>query len=138
MSDESQLAELPTLPTSSLRPEFRRDLENLKKKVQSTVRVKTIFGKEVTGGMLAELAIAYVAAINDNAAPTITTAWERVVERQCAVSVPRQSLWESLRLSAHWGCSRDCVARDPAAPSTVYGWLAGCGVEWIRPLWRRA
>jgi hypothetical protein len=35
--------------------------------------------------MLAELASAYVAALNDNAAPTISTAWDRVVDRQCTV-----------------------------------------------------
>jgi hypothetical protein len=37
--------------------------------------------------MLAELAIAYVAALNDNAAPTISTAWDRVVDKQCTVCV---------------------------------------------------
>ena len=39
----------------------------------------------VNGSMLAELASAYVAALNDNAAPTISTAWDRVVDRQCTV-----------------------------------------------------
>ena len=68
-----------------MRPEFRKEVDNLKKKVLTQVRVKSVFGKEVNGSMLAELAIAYVTALNDNAAPTITTAWERVVERQCTV-----------------------------------------------------
>jgi hypothetical protein len=85
VADESQLAELPTLPPSALRPEFRKDVDSLRRKILSTVHVKTVFGKEVNGAMLAELAIAYCAALNDNAAPTISTAWERVVERQCTV-----------------------------------------------------
>ncbi len=53
------------------------------------MRVKTVFGKEINGSMLADLASAYCAAINDNAAPTISTAWERVVERQNSVGHPQ-------------------------------------------------
>ena len=51
----------------------------------SSVHVKSVFGKDLNGAMLAELAISYCAALNDNAAPTISTAWDRVVDRQCAV-----------------------------------------------------
>ncbi len=46
VADEGQLADLPTLPFSSLRPEFRRDVESLRKRILTTVRVKTVFGKE--------------------------------------------------------------------------------------------
>jgi hypothetical protein len=49
VADESQLADLPTLPFSSLRPEFRRDVESLRKRILTSVRVKTVFGKEGEG-----------------------------------------------------------------------------------------
>ena len=69
---------------SSLRPEFKSQVEALRKKVVAGARPKTLFGKPLSGAMLASLAGAYVQALNSNSTPTISTAWDRVVDSQCA------------------------------------------------------
>jgi hypothetical protein len=68
---------------ASLRPEFKLQMEALRKKVVTTARPKTLYGKPLTGAMLASLAGAYVQALNSNSTPTISTAWDRVVDSQC-------------------------------------------------------
>jgi hypothetical protein len=77
--------DLVRVPFKSLRPEFQNQVDNLRRKLLISVRPKTVFGREVNGAMLAELAISYCDAINSNGTPAITTAWERVVDRQCTV-----------------------------------------------------
>jgi len=69
---------------ASLRPEFKLQVEALRKKVVAGARPKTLFGKPLSGAMLASLAGAYVQALNSNSTPTISTAWDRVVDSQCA------------------------------------------------------
>ena len=46
------------------------------------LRPKVLEGQALSGKMLAELADCYVQAINADAVPTITTAWERVVDAE--------------------------------------------------------
>jgi hypothetical protein len=43
-------------------------------------KYKVIDGSHLSGGMFMELLDQYVNAINKNAVPTISTAWERVVD----------------------------------------------------------
>lgn len=87
VTDESKLAMLAAEPWDGLRPEFRSQVDALRRRVFGGARPKTLFGQPLTGSMLVELARAYTEAINENKAPTISTAWERVVESRCAEAV---------------------------------------------------
>lgn len=87
MSDEATLTDLARAPRSSLRPEFRTQVDALRKRVWGTAKPKSLYGNEINGPMLAELAEQYVAAFNDNGAPTIASAWDRVVDKQCEVRI---------------------------------------------------
>lgn len=84
MNDEKQLAKLAEQPDEELRPEFRKQMDALKQRVFKTVRPKTLYGQPLNGAMLANLAQQYVSALNDNKTPTISTAWDRVIQSQCA------------------------------------------------------
>lgn len=86
-ADEKALMQLGELGWDALRPEFRSQVEVLRKKIFGSARAKSLYGKPLSGAMLASLATAYVQALNSNAAPTISTAWDRVVEQQCADAV---------------------------------------------------
>jgi hypothetical protein len=83
VADERALRRLDALPSSALRPEFRRGVSRLARVVLERACPKTVHGHVVTGPVLAGLAEAYVAAINAGAVPTIATAWEGVAEREC-------------------------------------------------------
>lgn len=85
MSDETQLNDLLRVPRSALRPEFRNQLDSLRKRVWTTAKPKALYGNDLNGPMIAELAEQYVNAFNDNSAPTIASAWDRVVDKQCEV-----------------------------------------------------
>jgi hypothetical protein len=87
VSDEKQLMNLSSLPFESLRPEFKAQVEAMRKRIFSSVRPKTMYGKPLNGAMLGSLAEAYVAALNKGGTPTISTAWDRVVDTQCQDAV---------------------------------------------------
>lgn len=55
-------------------------MDNLIKKVFTRVRPKVIDNQILNGKMLCELANAYIQTLNSDAIPTISTAWERVVD----------------------------------------------------------
>lgn len=58
-------------------------LKALQVLVFSNVKPKSMYGQPLTGSMLASLADVYCAALNENKAPEIRGAWERVAEQQC-------------------------------------------------------
>lgn len=74
------------MPLASLRPEFQRQIESLRKKVSANIQAKQVLGKTVNGDMFAELASSYVTALNEGGVPVISTALERAVQSQCRVS----------------------------------------------------
>ena len=84
VSDEAGLRNLASCPWADLREEFRAGVTTLRKKLYGKVRPKEMYGKLVTGPMLVNLARSYVDAINSGGVPTISSAWERVVESQCS------------------------------------------------------
>mmetsp|Transcript_49410 Transcript_49410/g.139954 ORF Transcript_49410/g.139954 Transcript_49410/m.139954 type:complete len:806 (-) Transcript_49410:201-2618(-) len=85
-TDEDMLRNLSAQPLENLRPEFVTALADLKKKVFGTVRPKTLNGRQMTGEMLATLTQTYADALNSGGVPTISTAWDRVLENQAAES----------------------------------------------------
>eukprot|EP00966_Prymnesium_polylepis_P000014 387-Prymnesium_polylepis.1 len=61
---------------SQLAPGFRDGVTDLKRRVLSAGRAKTLGGTPLTGEMFHSLALLYVTAINEGAVPTISTAWQ--------------------------------------------------------------
>jgi hypothetical protein len=84
VSDEEQLRNLSTCEWDDLRDEFKSGIETLRRKLYGKVRPKEMYGKLITGPMLVTLSASYVDAINSGGVPTISNAWERVVESQCS------------------------------------------------------
>ena len=87
--DEATLKKLSQVPVSSLRPEFQRGLANLKDKVYAQTRAKSVNGRALSGAMLATLAKTYADALNAGGVPTISTAWDRVLQSQAAEAVSK-------------------------------------------------
>lgn len=83
LNDENLLRNLINQPYESLRPEFREQLDVLKKKVNSALKPKKMMSKILNGPMLISLAQNYVAAFNSGSSPVIATVWDRVIETQC-------------------------------------------------------
>lgn len=65
-----------------MRPEFRKALEALMKKLKApeTCRVKMINGRALTSSMLLGMALEYVDAINNQEIPVVLNCFERVVQ----------------------------------------------------------
>jgi hypothetical protein len=81
--EESQLKNLNEQPYESLRPEFRKVFESMKKKLLKNIQPKMLYGNVLNGAMLANLAQTYTEAFNTGKAPVISSAWGRVVQTQC-------------------------------------------------------
>ena len=84
--NESNLQKLDTLPLSSLRPEFTEQATKFRATVMSSSsnRPNQLNGVMLSGAMLAQLAIAYVNAINDGKVPVIQDAWTYMCNAQQA------------------------------------------------------
>jgi hypothetical protein len=82
VNQEKKLRNIQEVPFEELRPEFREQVNRFTERVLSTARVKMIDGVGVSGKMLASLLEIYVDAINRDAVPTISTAWERTIDAQ--------------------------------------------------------
>ncbi|DBA01621.1 TPA: hypothetical protein N0F65_011377 [Lagenidium giganteum] len=77
--DESQLQQVDRLPIEQLRPEFQKQLAEVKDIVfGASLKPKTLQGKPLNGSMFAGLLQAYVDAINSGGVPVITSAWDGV------------------------------------------------------------
>jgi hypothetical protein len=82
LEDEQKLQTIDNENFDSLRPEFKKGMEGMRKRLLSTLPKKTVRGKSLTGPMLATLAKTYVSAMNNDGVPTISTAWEHVAENE--------------------------------------------------------
>jgi hypothetical protein len=66
-----------------MRPEFIKQVEQLREKIFRKVKPKVLNGKFVTGEMLLELADAYTESINSGSVPNIQSAWTYVCHNEC-------------------------------------------------------
>ncbi|KAJ8614420.1 hypothetical protein CTAYLR_000747 [Chrysophaeum taylorii] len=87
--DEATLRNLKNVPLEQLRPEFQAGLKTLKSKLYAALRPKAVNGRALTGAMLGTLAQTYVEALNSGGVPTISTAWDRVLQSQAAEAVAK-------------------------------------------------
>mmetsp|Transcript_17968 Transcript_17968/g.55276 ORF Transcript_17968/g.55276 Transcript_17968/m.55276 type:complete len:863 (-) Transcript_17968:32-2620(-) len=87
--DEDTLRNLSNVPLRQLRPEFQTGLADLKSKVYAQTRAKAVNGRALSGAMLGTLASTYAEALNSGGVPTISTAWDRVLQSQAAEAVEK-------------------------------------------------
>jgi len=80
--DERKLQRLIKEPYHRLRPQFRKELEELKKKIFASPKFKMVNGRCLNGSALAQLTQVYVKGINKGGLPPIETAWKSVMEIQ--------------------------------------------------------
>jgi hypothetical protein len=75
---ENKLNNLNEIPLESLRAEFQQGVTNIRRKILTNMKPKTIHGKNINGQILAGLINAYVSAINQNEIPDVDNAWETI------------------------------------------------------------
>ena len=130
--DESMLRNLAAQPLDNLRPEFVKGLKILKKKVFGALRPKTLNGRLMSGPMLATLAQTYSEALNSGGVPTISTAWDRVLQNQAAESVARAAEVYMEHASWRFGLPASALLRLCAAvASAVHAGDEACTAELV-------
>lgn len=67
---------------NELRPEFQKQIYELRQKILHRMKYKVMNGKRITGGMLCKLADVYVSAINEGAVPNIESAWTYICRNE--------------------------------------------------------
>ncbi|GMF18798.1 unnamed protein product [Phytophthora lilii] len=99
LTDEALLRDLIRQPYESLRPEFREQMDVLKKKLATELKPKTMMSKVLNGAMLVSLTENYVAAFNSGSSPVISSVWDRVLESQCdeALDSAKQVFQDTLK-----------------------------------------
>ncbi|CDW82930.1 guanylate-binding n-terminal domain containing protein [Stylonychia lemnae] len=75
---EKDLQDLAKLKDSNLRKDFIEQMNRLKQKVMTKVKVKVMNGHQLNGPMIVELALSYINALNDGKVPNIENAWSNV------------------------------------------------------------
>lgn len=84
LSDEEQLQEIDKVPYEELRPEFRDGLEELKEYLYfHHLKPKVVNNVAVNGSSFIALCEQYISAICEGGVPTITSAWEEVMQQEC-------------------------------------------------------
>lgn len=82
--DEERLQEIDKVPFDELRPEFRDGLDELKEYLYfHHLKPKVVNNVAVNGSSFIALCEKYIEAICDGGVPTITSAWEEVMEKEC-------------------------------------------------------
>eukprot|EP00026_Physarum_polycephalum_P000491 Phypoly_transcript_00492.p1 GENE.Phypoly_transcript_00492~~Phypoly_transcript_00492.p1 ORF type:complete len:1513 (+),score=402.57 Phypoly_transcript_00492:101-4639(+) len=76
--NEKDLRHIDKLPYKELRPEFQKEVEELRKKVLESVEFKTIMGRKLNGEEFGIMCKSYVDAINKGAVPDLKSAWENI------------------------------------------------------------
>ena len=74
VTNEKDLAALTGRASDPLRPEFRAQMDALRRRVYAALRPKSMYGQPLTGAALGALAAAYVGALNAGGTPTISSA----------------------------------------------------------------
>ena len=75
LTNEDQLQSLETLEPEKLRPEFLEQILQLRKKVLSRVKVKTLKGKALNSEMYLNLIKNLIGSINSGSVPNIENTW---------------------------------------------------------------
>ena len=76
---EEDLHRLNEIPFSGLKPNFREEFLNLKKKIYEDSKIKKIGKKKINGPILVELLISFINSLNSKIIPNIDTAIDNIV-----------------------------------------------------------
>eukprot|EP00164_Ancoracysta_twista_P004181 GFYU01005624.1.p1 GENE.GFYU01005624.1~~GFYU01005624.1.p1 ORF type:complete len:729 (-),score=214.39 GFYU01005624.1:18-2204(-) len=80
LATESECRDLDKIPFESTSLEFRRQVEILKNKLYSALTPKAINNVALEGSTFLAMTRTYVEAINANTVPTVSVAWDRILE----------------------------------------------------------
>lgn len=81
--DEEALQQIDHVGFEKLRPEFKDGVNALKRYLYETPKPKEVHGRPLNGSSFLALCEQYIQAIEDGSVPTISTAWEEVMMREC-------------------------------------------------------
>ncbi|KAJ1449469.1 guanylate-binding protein [Pelagophyceae sp. CCMP2097] len=85
LSDETVLQEIDKVPFSTLRPAFQEGVAGLKAHIyESHLKPKMLGDRALNGAAFIGLVEQYILAIEGGSVPTISTAWEEVMIRECS------------------------------------------------------
>lgn len=73
--DEQKLQNLDKMDYDELRPEFVHQAMSFRKRILSSVKVKSLQNQKLNGDLYCSMVSAYVNAINEGAVPNIENAW---------------------------------------------------------------
>ena len=79
VEQEEDLHKLNEIPFSELKPNFREEFLNLKRKVYETSKVKKIGNKRINGPILVELLTSFINSLNSKIIPNINTAIDNII-----------------------------------------------------------
>ncbi len=79
VEQEEDLHKLNQIPFSELKPNFREEFLNLKRKVYETSKVKKIGNKRINGPILVELLTSFINSLNSKIIPNINTAIDNII-----------------------------------------------------------
>ena len=82
INKDKKLRNIQEVAFEELRPDFKDQVSNFVSQVLNNARVKMLDGVAITGKSLSMLLEQYIDAINRDAVPTISTAWERTIDMQ--------------------------------------------------------
>lgn len=113
MAHEADLRRLDRHPYTSLRPEFRSQVDSLVTKVYAEVKPKQLGSMAVSGPALVGMLTEYCKTINSGALPAINSVWTSAVLRQSRLCVQHaQHVFEE-------HVSRQVNAHLPMSPSQL-------------------
>lgn len=86
---ENDIKRLNDLDDSVLRPEFKSQAEDLRRRIAQIARPKNHNGIRLTGSLLIKLATLYCEAINKGAAPAVQDSWALISADECRQAVEK-------------------------------------------------
>ncbi|CAD8061518.1 unnamed protein product [Paramecium sonneborni] len=82
--DDTQLSIVNQISFNQLRPEFQKTLKKLKDYIMDNCSPKQIHSENVNGRMFCAMLDNYIEVINRGGVPNIDTAWDSILENECA------------------------------------------------------
>ena len=83
ITDENKLQDLANISTDKLRPDFVEGIMQLRKKISSKLKPKTLHKKNLNGDMFINMIKSFIDAINKGAVPNIENTWTSMCKVEC-------------------------------------------------------
>jgi hypothetical protein len=96
VGEEKELKVLNSLPDNKIRPEFTNQVNVLREKILSKTTCKQLKGVNLNFRMFIAMVGKFLDSINSGGVPTISTAWEHLVDSECREAKERaKELYEA-------------------------------------------